>query len=130
VPTLATTIMIRSPSAPSWAVLELVGADADGVTLPGARPRQGPIHAEALKAVLHVVLGVGPGEVGEGDGPLRLASPDKKGARRISLDADSFGRWFVEYEGVALGFGGSGFGGHGCQPAGKGGGGLGRGGGD
>src|SRR5436190_15279866 len=58
VPTLETTItgppsaaaligraatLIRSPSARSWRVLELVGADPDGVALAGTGPGEGPV---------------------------------------------------------------------------------------
>src|SRR5439155_15395724 len=88
----------RSPTGLRRLVLELHVTDVHGVTLAGAGPFQGPVDTEPLKPVADVLLGVGRGDVGEGDGPLCRSADDTEVAARLALDPEAFWQWLVDHE--------------------------------
>src|SRR5438309_6119971 len=98
----------RSPRAPGWLVLKHHLADVHGVAFAGARSLQGAVDTQTLQAMTHVVLGVGCGDVRQGNRPLRGTADDAKVASRVALDAEALRERLVEHERAGNRYGGPG----------------------
>src|SRR5689334_9695866 len=101
VPILVTTIT----AAPSrlFFVVEGEAADVHGVAGPGAGARQRLVDAEGAQAAVGLVERLDVREVGQGDGPLRLAAGDGPAAVVASIDPVALRRRPVHHVGIGLG---------------------------
>src|SRR5262245_12021024 len=95
VPILATTSLpAAAMSAPALHLVRLIFElePGDGHPVAGSGPGAGqrPVHAKAAQASLGVGDGLGIGEVGQGDRPLRGPSPHGPASVGVPFDSDAF----------------------------------------